>query len=138
MASHIAAPTHTLLPADTTPRPGLVARRVAALEARPATEAVATTTPPTSSPSTHPASVDTLSPPSLPASGLRASALSPTASIAPSVVAREVEEVGVDATSLWGEDARLTTDQAAERLRAAMKGIGCNNKEVFRLLSDRS
>ena len=91
-----------LLPADTTPRPGLVARRVAALEARPASEAVSTTTPPTPSPSTLPASVDTLSPPSMPSRPQNTRAFTHRQH-RPKRGCAGVEEVAVDAASLYRE-----------------------------------
>ena len=138
MTSPIANTISPVSSTATSTQPGLVARRVAALEGRPITEVSSSSNTPSARTNPAAAPVDAFNSSPRATSVPSTPNLSPAASIAPSVVARDTETVAADATSLWGEDARLTTEDAAKRLRDAMKGIGCNNKEVFRLLSERS
>ena len=43
-----------------------------------------------------------------------------------------------DMGSYLGEDPKLTTEGAADRLRDAMKGLGTNEKEIYRVLENRT
>ena len=140
MASHITMPPSPTVSPVAKPTTGLVARRIAAIENGSRAEAVpATPTQPAATvdtaafaakPSALPVPVATSTSPRTPEM--------PPVTLRPDVpVLTPVPESPVTA-SLWGEDATLTTQGAAKRLHAAMKGVGCNHKEVFRTLNDRS
>ncbi|MBT6178358.1 MAG: hypothetical protein HOI23_14015, partial [Deltaproteobacteria bacterium] len=138
MASHITMPQSVPVSPQPSPASGRVARRIAAIENRtqpevlPATISLPIATLPPENVIVPPALAPTSSSSQLP-TPTSTTAASPSAlSVAAAVPTSPLT------ASLWGEDAALTTQGAALKLHTAMKGVGCNNKEVFRLLADRS
>lgn len=138
MASHVAATPSVLRLPPSPAQPGLVARRVAAIEGPSADP----TSIDSGAPLVAPGNAEVVAQPTSAPTEIRAT--SPSLPIAPSAVLAPSARNPDDGTgqtpqsSLWGEDPKLTTEGAAGRLKQAMKGVGCNHAEVFRILADRS